>query len=79
MATVEVWIADLEPVTAFIVKVVQADAEMRLTTVEQAAELPDPLVSGWGKLQDAIRELGDRAPAEAAALMRGPHVVEHPV
>lgn len=74
MATVEVWLSDLEPVASFIARVCAADAGMRQITAEQTIGLPDSFLAAWGQLQSAVEDLGACMPAKAAA----PPVVEDP-
>lgn len=78
MATVEVWLADLEPVATFIVKAVQAERALYHLSKDEACALPGGAVKAMAILQGAVRDLGDHVPAEAAALMGKPQVVEHP-
>jgi hypothetical protein len=62
MATVEVWLADLEPVSGFIARVCAAEAAMRQLPAEQTAALPDSFLAAWGELQVAVEDLKAAAP-----------------
>jgi hypothetical protein len=64
MATVEVWLSDLEPVASFIARVCAADAGMRQITAEQTAGLPDSFLATWGQLQSAVEDLRACVPAK---------------
>jgi hypothetical protein len=69
MATVEVWLSDLEPVAGFIAKACRAEAWTRLVTREQAAELPRPVAAAILLLQGAVADLnGAKLPSMAAVL-----------
>lgn len=57
-ATLEVTIADVEPVASFIARVCKADAMIRAMTPQDAADLPGAVVEGITELQSAVRDLG---------------------
>ncbi|HEX3959936.1 MAG TPA: hypothetical protein VHZ03_25425 [Trebonia sp.] len=57
-ATLEVTIADVEPVAGFIARVCRADAMIRAMTAQDAAGLPGTVAAGLAELQSAIRDLG---------------------
>lgn len=61
-ATLEVTIADVEPVASFIARVCKADAMLRGMTAQDAADLPGAVVEGIAELQAAVRDLGTVPP-----------------
>lgn len=57
-AQVEITIADVEPVAAFIARTCKADAMIRRMTATEAAALPGTVAAGIAELQSAVRDLG---------------------
>jgi hypothetical protein len=58
-ATLEVTIADVEPVAGFIARMIRA------MTAQDAAGLPGTVAAGLAELQSAVRDLGVTVPREA--------------
>lgn len=58
MATVNLRVADLEPVMSFIVRVCQADAAIKRMTPQEMCAMPEAAILGISMLQSAVRDLG---------------------
>ena len=65
---VELHLVDVEPFTAFIAKVLRAEAYLQELTAGESAALPDAAVAGILLLSQAVRELGGAVPSQAALL-----------
>jgi hypothetical protein len=58
VATVEVLVADVEPVSSFIARCCEAANHFYGMTPEQVCALPDECAAGIAVLQSALRDVG---------------------